>query len=157
MYVYYIRKNLQKSNNVEIAFFVCFRSIFVRFKGANLRKGEQKLSIRFRSLKITRKFSHWATLFIIYTFRLSFLFLNCQFFVVVILARDGGRMLQNISPEQRSSIIETYAESLVRNSKAILDANKIDMELARKNCNFIVTSVKFLYTVCSKLKHQTTS
>lgn len=50
-------------------------------------------------------------------------------------ARDGGRDLQNITPDERSAIIESYANSLVKNSKAIIEANNLDLELARKNSN----------------------
>lgn len=48
-------------------------------------------------------------------------------------AREGGRMLQSLSAHERSTIIEKYALSLLENSKAILDANKLDLDLAKKN------------------------
>ena len=48
-------------------------------------------------------------------------------------ARDGGRVLQALSADQRSTIIEKYAQSLLDNSKIILEANKLDMDLAKKN------------------------
>jgi gamma-glutamyl phosphate reductase len=52
-----------------------------------------------------------------------------------VIARDGGRKLQNLSAEKRSSIIENYANSLVENSTSILEANRLDLELAKKNSN----------------------
>ncbi len=51
--------------------------------------------------------------------------------------RDGGRSLQALSAEQRSAIIEDYAKRLLDNSKQILNANKLDMDLAKKNSKFI--------------------
>jgi len=48
-------------------------------------------------------------------------------------AREGSRILQNLSAEQRSKIIKNYANSLIDKSKLILDANETDLELAKKN------------------------
>jgi delta-1-pyrroline-5-carboxylate synthetase len=48
-------------------------------------------------------------------------------------AREGGRKLQSLSAENRSAIIEKYASLLIENAAQILDANKSDMELAKKN------------------------
>ena len=58
-----------------------------------------------------------------------FLFFNA-------LARDGGRILQSLSAHERSNIIEKYAQSLLDNSKAILEANKLDLDLAKKNSKY---------------------
>jgi len=51
-------------------------------------------------------------------------------------ARDGGRILQSLSAHERSTIIEKYAQSLLDNSKEILEANKLDLDLAKKNSNY---------------------
>ena len=48
-------------------------------------------------------------------------------------AREGGRKLQNLSAQDRSSIIEKYASLLLENASQILEANKNDLELAKKN------------------------
>lgn len=48
-------------------------------------------------------------------------------------ARNGGRELAALSSEQRSTIIQTYAQSLLDNSKEIIEANKLDMDDAKKN------------------------
>ena len=47
--------------------------------------------------------------------------------------REGGRNLQSLTSEQRSAIIEDYAKRMLNNSKEILEANKLDLELAKKN------------------------
>lgn len=52
---------------------------------------------------------------------------------IQIIVRDGGRTLQSLTSEQRSAIIEDYAKRLLDNSKEILEANKIDLDLAKKN------------------------
>jgi len=41
--------------------------------------------------------------------------------------------MQTLEPEKRSAIIKNYAESLITNSYLILEANRMDMELAKKN------------------------
>lgn len=53
--------------------------------------------------------------------------------IIQIIVRDGGRTLQSLTSEQRSAIIEDYAKRLLDNSKEILEANKIDLDLAKKN------------------------
>ncbi|CAD5118223.1 DgyrCDS6945 [Dimorphilus gyrociliatus] len=47
-------------------------------------------------------------------------------------ARDGGRELQQLSPTQRSEIINHLANSLLDNQNEILVANKHDLEEARR-------------------------
>lgn len=48
-------------------------------------------------------------------------------------AREGGRQLQTLSTEKRSEIITTYADKLLENASAIEEANKKDMDAARRN------------------------
>ena len=48
------------------------------------------------------------------------------------LAREGGRALQVLTPEERSDIIFNLANSLIENQSDILAANKKDLEEA---CN----------------------
>ena len=45
--------------------------------------------------------------------------------------------MQSLSAHERSTIIEKYAQSLLDNSKAILEANKQDLDLAKKNSNYL--------------------
>ncbi len=49
------------------------------------------------------------------------------------IARDGGRALQTLSAEKRSDIIMSYANKLLENQNLILEANKKDLELGKKN------------------------
>jgi len=49
-----------------------------------------------------------------------------------ILARDGSRLLQKLSRDQRKSIINKMALNLNEYSKDILQANKHDLEEAKK-------------------------
>ena len=49
-----------------------------------------------------------------------------------VLARDGSRILQRLSSEQRKTIIHKMASNLVEHSKEILQANKRDLEEATK-------------------------
>jgi len=49
-----------------------------------------------------------------------------------ILARDGSRLLQKLSRDQRKSIINKMALNLNEYSKDILQANKHDLEEATK-------------------------
>ncbi|XP_022098225.1 delta-1-pyrroline-5-carboxylate synthase-like [Acanthaster planci] len=46
-------------------------------------------------------------------------------------AREGGRLLQSLSPEQRSDIINKLADLLEERSDEIITANKQDMDMAR--------------------------
>jgi gamma-glutamyl phosphate reductase len=48
------------------------------------------------------------------------------------LARDGSRILQRLSAEQRKTIIHKMASNLSDHSKDILQANKRDLEEASK-------------------------
>jgi delta-1-pyrroline-5-carboxylate synthetase len=48
-------------------------------------------------------------------------------------ARNGGRIMQTLSAEKRSKIIRDYAQSLLKNTKEIMEANMMDIELAKKN------------------------
>ena len=48
------------------------------------------------------------------------------------LARDGSRILQRLSGEQRKAIINKMASNLIEHSKDILQANKRDLEEATK-------------------------
>ncbi len=48
------------------------------------------------------------------------------------LARDGSRILQRLSTEQRKSIIKKMASNLMEYSNDILQANKRDLENATK-------------------------
>jgi gamma-glutamyl phosphate reductase len=51
----------------------------------------------------------------------------------ILKARNGSRALQGLSAEQRSEIIRDYADLLLKNKDAIVEANNRDMDLARKN------------------------
>ena len=53
--------------------------------------------------------------------------------IQAIRSRDGGRILQTLTAQQRSSIIEDYAKRLLDNSDEIIEANKIDLDIAKKN------------------------
>lgn len=46
---------------------------------------------------------------------------------------DAGMLLQQLTSEERSSIIRDYARRLKNNIKPILDANAVDIQLAKKN------------------------
>lgn len=46
-------------------------------------------------------------------------------------ARDGGRLLQSLSPDERSQIIERLADLLIERSSTILSANMRDIDNAR--------------------------
>ena len=46
--------------------------------------------------------------------------------------------MQALSTEQRSEIIEDYAKRLLDNVKPILEANKLDMDLAKQNSMLLV-------------------
>jgi len=48
-------------------------------------------------------------------------------------ARVGGRLLQQLQPSERSVIIEDYAKRLRDNIKPIMEANALDIRLAREN------------------------
>merc|ERR1719468_1134704 len=48
-------------------------------------------------------------------------------------ARDGGRILQILKPEERSAIILDYANKLKENIKPIMEANALDIKLAKEN------------------------
>lgn len=48
-------------------------------------------------------------------------------------AREGGRLLQQLKPEERSAIIIDYAHRLKLNAKKIMEANEIDIKLAKEN------------------------
>ena len=43
--------------------------------------------------------------------------------------------MQNLSASDRSSIINKLADSLIENSVKIIEANNLDMELAKKRGN----------------------
>ena len=64
---------------------------------------------------------------------IKFLYLRYLFLLFQKIVREGGRRLQSLTSEQRSAIIEDYAKRMLDNSKAILEANKLDLELAKKN------------------------
>jgi gamma-glutamyl phosphate reductase len=49
-----------------------------------------------------------------------------------LLARDGSRLLQKLSTDQRQAIINKMASNLIEYSKDILEANKNDLEEANK-------------------------
>lgn len=51
-------------------------------------------------------------------------------------AREGGRLLQQLLPEERSAIIKDYAQRLRKNVKAIMEANSLDIKLAKEKSNF---------------------
>ena len=44
--------------------------------------------------------------------------------------------MQTLSAAQRSEIIKSYAQKLLDNTKAITEANQLDLELAKKNGEF---------------------
>lgn len=48
-------------------------------------------------------------------------------------ARVGGRLLEKLLPEERSLIIEDYAKRLKSNVKQIMEANSLDIKLAKEN------------------------
>lgn len=48
-------------------------------------------------------------------------------------AREGGRLLQQLQPNERSAIIEDYAERLKKNTAKIMEANAMDIKLAKEN------------------------
>ncbi len=50
-----------------------------------------------------------------------------------ISARDGGRLLHSLRADQRAQIILNYGDLLRGNMTQLLDANRIDIELAKKN------------------------
>lgn len=49
------------------------------------------------------------------------------------IARNGGRIMQGLSAEKRSKIINEYAKLLLNNSGIIEEANNADLDLAKKN------------------------
>ncbi len=49
------------------------------------------------------------------------------------LAREGSRILQRLTTEQRKIIINKMASNLIEYSKDILQANKRDLEEATKD------------------------
>ena len=51
--------------------------------------------------------------------------------ILIILARDGSRTLQALSPDARAKIIHTLANSLIERESDILAANKRDLDNAR--------------------------
>ena len=53
--------------------------------------------------------------------------------VQAVKARDGSRILQRLSTEQRKTIIQKMASNLIEHSKDILLANKRDLEEAKKD------------------------
>jgi gamma-glutamyl phosphate reductase len=50
----------------------------------------------------------------------------------LLIARDGSRVLQRLTTEQRKLIINKMASNLIEYSKDILQANKRDLEEANK-------------------------
>ena len=48
-------------------------------------------------------------------------------------AREGARSLQQLRPEERRAIINDYGERLRANTKRIMEANAIDLRLAKEN------------------------
>lgn len=48
-------------------------------------------------------------------------------------AREGGRLLQQLQPEERSAIINDYADRLKANTARIMEANTLDLKLAKEN------------------------
>ena len=54
---------------------------------------------------------------------------------MIFLARTGGRIMQALSSEKRSKIIQDYARSLLSNMDKITEANKLDFDLAQKTSN----------------------
>lgn len=73
-------------------------------------------------------------------------------------ARDGGRSLQRLTPTQRSEIIVDYAEKLEANVQLIEQANKRDLDAARRNelsselLNRLMLDKKKLHTLCEGMK-----
>ena len=57
--------------------------------------------------------------------------------VQAVKARDGSRILQRLSAEQRKTIIQKMASNLIEHSKDILLANKRDLEEAKKDGKFV--------------------
>jgi gamma-glutamyl phosphate reductase len=53
------------------------------------------------------------------------------------LAREGSRILQRLSTEQRKSIIHKMATNLIDYSKDILQANKRDLDEATKSGSYL--------------------
>lgn len=53
--------------------------------------------------------------------------------IIAAKARDGSRILQQLKPEERSEIIRDYAKRLKENTKKIIEANNIDIKLAKEN------------------------
>jgi delta-1-pyrroline-5-carboxylate synthetase len=62
-------------------------------------------------------------------------------FVLFSSARVGGRIMQALSSEKRSKIIQDYARSLLSNMDKITEANKLDFDLAQKSSNFLYKSL----------------
>ena len=58
-------------------------------------------------------------------------------------AREGGRQLQQLKPEQRSAIIVDYAHRLKINVHKIVEANELDIKLARENSRTSFISDKY--------------
>lgn len=52
--------------------------------------------------------------------------------MLLLLARQGGRRLQSLKPEQRAAIIVELANSLLEHSDEILRANQQDVSAARE-------------------------
>lgn len=50
-----------------------------------------------------------------------------------ILAREGSRIMQNLSPAERASCVNTLAELLISKQQFILDANEKDLAEAQKD------------------------
>jgi delta-1-pyrroline-5-carboxylate synthetase len=48
-------------------------------------------------------------------------------------AREGARVLQSLTAEERSNIIKNYSKLLVEKTPQILEANKLDIEAAKRN------------------------
>lgn len=48
-------------------------------------------------------------------------------------AREGGRVLQQLKPSERSEIINDYGRRLKANVKVIMEANALDIKLAKEN------------------------
>ena len=49
------------------------------------------------------------------------------------LARDASRLLQKLTNEQRKTIINKMASNLTDYSKDVLQANRLDLEKAKKD------------------------
>jgi gamma-glutamyl phosphate reductase len=54
--------------------------------------------------------------------------------------------MQTLSADKRSKIIKDYAHSLLQNASLIAEANKVDLDLAKKN-----SKLKFLLESKKKL------